>query len=134
MQGERGFLLLEVLIAFVIAVLALAALFQATGDGLRASHLAQQYQQAVVRARSHLAMATRGGSLMPGTWQGDDGGGYHWRLLVRPLARATAHPTGAPPVPLALYGVTVEVSWTTDARTRTVRLETREVGQPVGTR
>ena len=75
MRDERGFLLLEVLIAFIIAILALGVLFRATGDGLRASQQAQDYEEAVVRARSHLAMATRGGSLMPGTWNGDDGGG-----------------------------------------------------------
>ena len=35
-QGERGFTLLEVLVAFVIAALALGALFRGTLDGLRA--------------------------------------------------------------------------------------------------
>lgn len=134
MRDERGFLLLEVLIAFIIAILALGVLFRATGDGLRTSQQAQDYEEAVVRARSHLAMATRGGSLMPGTWNGDDGGGYHWRLHVTPLAQTVARPIGGPPVPLALYEVSVEVRWGDGEHARTVRLDTERIGQPVGAR
>jgi len=133
MHDNRGFMLLEVVIAFIIAVLALGALYRATSDGLRASQLARRYEEAVVRARSHLAMATAGGSLMPGTWQGDDGNGYQWQLHVTPLGEAVARPIGGPPVPLALYGVTVRVSWNVGKHTREVRLETEQIGQPVGT-
>lgn len=93
--GERGFTLLEVLIAFAIAALALSVLFRATGSGLGSARAASRYEEAVVRARSHLAAITHDAALAAGDASGDDGGGFQWRLSVRPLASL------APPPPEA---------------------------------
>jgi general secretion pathway protein I len=133
MRDERGFTLLEALIAFAIAALALGVLLEVAVGGLRASQTAARFDDAVVRARSHLAMATDGGSLMPGDWQGDDGGGYRWHLHVATVAQSAAHADDADAaVPLALYVVTVWISWSDGDRTREVRLDTDQIGQPVG--
>lgn len=124
-RGERGFTLLEVLVAFVIAALALGVLFRGTLDGLRSAQAAGRYEEAVTRARSRLAALTAGG-LTPGDHQGDDGNGFHWR------ERITAIETAAPPPPgtggsLALYAVSVGVSWT-DGKRRTVELDSERIG------
>jgi prepilin-type N-terminal cleavage/methylation domain-containing protein len=86
---ERGFTLLEVLVAFAIAALALTVLFRASGSGLAATQAAARYQEAVVRARSHLAALSRDAALPIGEAEGDDGGGFRWRLRVTPVATAT---------------------------------------------
>ena len=132
MRDTRGFTLLEVLVAFVIAALALAVMFRGTIDALNASRTAARYDDALVRARSHLAMAAHGGTLMPGDWRGDDGGGYRWHLHVATVSMGAAHPTGGQAQQLALYAVTVWESWTEGDHTREVRLDTEEIGQPVG--
>ncbi|HVC59330.1 MAG TPA: type II secretion system protein [Acetobacteraceae bacterium] len=133
MRGTRGFTLLEVLIAFVIAALALGVMFEVAVDAVSASERAARYEEAVVRARSHLAMATDGGSVMPGNWDGDDGGGYRWHIHVVPVvAAATPRAAGPAGLPPALYAVSVWITWTEDGRTREVRLDTEQVGQPVG--
>jgi general secretion pathway protein I len=142
MRHAGGFTLLEVLVAFVIAALALGVMFQVSGEALTASQRAARYQEAVVRARSHLAMVTNGGSLMPGNWDGDDGGGYRWHIHIVPIAGAAGVGAPAPPVspsagvpsgrpvPLVvLYAVSVWVSWTEGDRTREVRLDTEQIGQ-----
>jgi general secretion pathway protein I len=145
-RDARGFTLLEVLVAFVIAALALGVMFQVSGDALKASQRAARYQDALVRARSHLAMATNGGSLMPGNWDGDDGGGYRWHIHVVPVAGAAASavaaapaaatpapiPAGRPMPPLVLYAVSVWITWTESGHTRQVRLDTEQIGEAVG--
>jgi len=131
MRDARGFTLLEVLIAFVIAALALEVMFEAAVGTLRASHTAAQYDEAVARARSHLAMATHGGALMPGDWNGDDGGGYHWHLRVAPIASTTAQPAAGAAVSLVLYSVAVTVTWPDGDHTREVSLVSEQIGQPV---
>jgi general secretion pathway protein I len=130
MRDARGFTLLEVLIAFVIAALALGVMFEAAVGALRASHTAAQYDEAVARARSHLAMATNGGALMPGDWNGNDGGGYHWHLHVTPIASAMSRPAIGSPVALALYLVSVTITWPDGDQSREVRLVSEQIGQP----
>jgi len=132
MQRARGFTLLEVLVAFVIAALALGVMFRVAVDALHASQTAARYDEAVVRARSHLTMATDGGALMPGDWQGDDGGGYRWRLHVTTVSLAAARPAGGAAGALALYAVTVWITWFEGDQTRDVRLDTEKIGQPMG--
>ncbi|HUN38852.1 MAG TPA: prepilin-type N-terminal cleavage/methylation domain-containing protein [Acetobacteraceae bacterium] len=131
MRDARGFTLLEVLIAIIIAALALGVMLRGAIDALNASQTAARYDEALVRARSHLAMATHGGALMPGNWQGDDGGGYRWHLHVTTVSLGAGGPLGTPAQPLALYDVTVWVSWREGDHRRQVRLDTEAVGQPV---
>jgi general secretion pathway protein I len=131
-RDTRGFTLLEVLIAFVIAALALGVMFKVVVDALSSTAISARYEEAVVRARSHLAMATKGGSLMPGDWSGDDGDGYRWHIHVAPVSESAARRTGGPAVPLVLYAVSVSITWTENDHTRQVQLDTEQIGQPVG--
>jgi general secretion pathway protein I len=132
LRAGRGFTLLEVLVAFAIAALALSALFQGAIGGLRASQSSGRYEQAVSRARSHLAVIGHGVQLAAGDFQGDDGDGYRWRTrIVRvssaPVARGDAA-VGARGPRAALYDVTVVIAWNDGGTERQMGLETRRVG------
>jgi general secretion pathway protein I len=120
-----GFTLLEVLIALVIASLALSVMFAAAVGGLGSSKLAASYDEATVRAQSHLAMVTDGGALRPGDWDGDDGGGYRWHVHIAPAPQGTPRPAA----PLVLYDVSVWVTWQEGEHARQVRLDSQQVGQ-----
>ena len=130
----KGFTLLEVIIALIIAGMAATALFQAVGSGLRATQTASMYDQAIVRAKSRLAAATHGTKLTTGDWSGDDGGGFHWRLHVAPVASASLRPAGiigprgASSIPVVLYSVSAQVGWNEGGTQRNVRLDTEQVG------
>ena len=130
----KGFTLLEVLVALIIAGAAAAALFNGVGTGLHATQTAGFYDQAIVRAKSRLAAAAHGTKLLPGDWRGDDGGGFHWRLRVAPVARAAVRPVGligpraASSMAVILYSVTVWIGWSDGGVERDVRLDTEQVG------
>ena len=130
-RAPPGFTLLEVLVAFVIAALALGVLFEGAAGSLRAVHDAQRYEQAVARAKSHLAVVGHGQALAPGAQQGDDGSGFHWatRIAVADTAQkpASREVVRAPPVSLTLYNVTVTEAWTDGGKTRQVTLRTQQV-------
>jgi general secretion pathway protein I len=128
-QGERGFTLLELLVAFVIAALALGVMFRGTLDGLRAAQVADRYVEAMIRAQSHLAELAAG-NLTPDDRQGNDGDGFHWHIRITPIAVArpavgtsTRETPGVP----ALYAVNVAVSWL-DGSPRTVQLHSERIG------
>lgn len=134
----KGFTLLEVVVALVIAGLAAGALLVAVGSGLHATQTASMYDQAITRAKSRLAAATRGTKLAPGDRRGDDGGGFRWRLRVVPVASAAVRPIGlvgpraAASIGVVLYGVSVWISWNDGGTERDVRLDTQQVGGAAG--
>ena len=132
-SGDRGFTLLEVLVAFLIAALALGELFSVAASDLHSVAVAGRYEEAVSRARSHLAATGLDGTLVAGEQQGEDGGGYHWAVRVAQVA-AAAPPASASALALAqqgaraaLYLVIASVSWREGGRARSVRLTTERV-------
>jgi general secretion pathway protein I len=128
-RRQAGFTLLEVLVAFVIAALAIAVLFEGTLGGLQAARTAGAYQEALSRAQSHLAVLGPALPLAAMDQAGDDGSGFRWRLRVVPLQ--TARPAQGSSTPAAaptLYAVTVTVSWTAAGQTRSVSLNSDRIG------
>lgn len=134
----KGFTLLEVVVALVIAGMAAGALLVAVGSGLHATQTALMYDQAIVRAKSRLAAATHGTKLTPGDRRGDDGGGFRWRLRVVPVASASVRPVGVvgpratASIGVVLYGVSVWISWIDGGTERDVHLDTQQVGGAAG--
>jgi|SRR5580692_1169013 general secretion pathway protein I len=134
-SDDAGFVLLEVVVAFVIAALALGVLYQSALAGLHATRTAARYEQALSRARSRLVIAERGSPLVAGVMQGDDGGGFHWHLHVVPIDSATVKPFDPlgllhqPDYHLTLYNVSVRISWDDFGTERSVGLDTEQIGQ-----
>ena len=116
---EAGFTLLEVLIAFVIAALALGVMFDAALGGLRATETASRYQEALSLARSHLA-AVAAGPLAGRESSGEDGRGFRWSIRIRPLGTVPipsgpdVAPSQGPQAQATLYGISVIESWRGD--------------------
>ena len=132
LHRERGFTLLEAVIALIIASLAVAALLRGAGGGLGNARVASQYQEAVSRAQSRLALldaAPPDTTLRPGQQDGDDGGGYSWQVDVDPgdpvPRRAGADTKAARP---ALFRVTVAILWGAADGQRRVALSTWRLG------
>ena len=132
--GPGGFTLLEVIIALIVAGIAAAVLFQAVGTGLHATQTASMYDQAIVRAKSRLTVATHGTALAAGDWRGSDGGGFRYRLRVAPAGSAALRPAGlvgpraSVSFPVVLYAVSVWIGWNDGGTERSVRLDTEQVG------
>ncbi len=122
------------MIALIIAGLAAAALLASAASGLHATRTASLYDQAIVRAKSRLAAATRGTNSCRGDWRGDDGGGFRWHLHVEPAASATLRPIGKgtqkTATPVVLYAISVWIGWADGGGQRQVRLDTEQVGGP----
>jgi len=125
--SASGFGLLEAVIALVIATLALGALLEALGDALRIDTVATRTTQAVVRARSHLAMALANEAPVPGEQEGDDGGGFRWHVRYDTVATDPA--TDSKPA-ATLYAVSVRITWERDGGASEVRLDTERLGRP----
>jgi general secretion pathway protein I len=129
--GQGGFSLLEVLIALLISGIALGTVFQAASETMRATTTAARYQEAVSRAVSHLDGA--GANLMPGEQDGDDGGGFHWHIVVRPVDSTGKQDAAGKPLAITdtlvvtLYAVAVSITWRDGRNQRVVRLNSQRL-------
>ena len=143
---EGGFTLLEIIVAFIIAAIGIAALVRGASGGLAGAQAAAHYQEAVSRAQSRLALLAAA-KLQSGEQRGDDGGGYTWRVFVQPGAstpapqppargggaanptsQTAAAPSPARAVQLVLYAVSVTIGWTLDGGNRQVTLYSQRLG------
>ena len=126
---DRGFTLVEVLVALLIAAMAVATVVHVTTGATVAARLAGRYDEAVSRAQSHLALADTL-PLRESDRQGDEADGFHWHVAI--AAAAVEHPSLQPGAGTAatvtLYRVTVTMSWRESGGNRLVQLSSVRLG------
>jgi general secretion pathway protein I len=130
---QDGFTLLEVLIAFVLAALAMGALYGGTAAGLDATSVSAKYDEAVSLARSHLAGIGRGEAIARQQTSGADGEGFTWHLHIREAGTRQLQlsdqdrANDVKPSLAVLYDIQVTESWKAGGRERQVTLATRRL-------
>jgi general secretion pathway protein I len=105
--GERGFTLLEVLVALAILVFALTALYQALGGGLQANATAEREWRAAEAAETLLTEVGRSVPLRDGETKGELADGHQWILKITPF---TPVDQDGPPSAVEGHLVTLDVS------------------------
>ena len=120
---QRGFSLLEVLVAFVILTTALAVLFRIFSGGLNNLSVSGDYNQAILLAQSKLAGVGVEEPLQTGETYGEwEAGDFRWRQLVESYNPWEEEKLLS--MPLVGYLVTLEVSWGERDRERRFTLKT----------
>jgi general secretion pathway protein I len=113
--GERGFALIEILVAFVILALGLGAISTGVVVAMRSDARTQINRTALRVAQSRLEAAGISEALAPGTREGLVANKFRWRQTVtelRPASDTRPPPQGARPAPAngALKSFWVEVA------------------------
>ena len=123
-RAQRGFSLLEMVVAMAILGLALGALYQASTAATRNVRTDERYAYAVELARSLVADS----AIVPAEGlrrQGETGSGFRWELQAEPLPRNRDSRLA----PGMLQDLAVEVSWLHGGKRRRVRLHSVVEGQ-----
>ena len=125
-RSQRGFTLLEVIVAFTIFAVTFTAVIQILSTSSRNEEIAANYGLAVSQAESLLALTGVETPLTAGEWSGELGQGMRWDLSVDRYG-AVVSPEAARVAP---YSIKVTVSWGEGPRSRSVTLSTLRLGAP----
>jgi general secretion pathway protein I len=89
-RREAGFTLVEVVVAFAIVTIILAALYQAIAGAYRGYARIQLREQALALVRAQLEAVGSEEPLQPGERTGTYATGVAWRLTVEPAETASS--------------------------------------------
>ena len=122
MKRQRGYSLLEVIVAFALLALALTLLLGSLSGAARQVHDADQHTRAMLHAQSLLAATGVDAPLQAGRTQGEwEDGRYRWDLQVEPYVdarRAALQPAADLATGPTLAELTLQVRWGDSERER----------------
>jgi len=122
-QGQRGFSLMEILVAFSILSISIGTLLTVFGQGLRTAAASRHYSEAAVIAESRLAEV---GSLRPleSSQEQGESGHYQWEITIEPYTwpEEDLNPLDASTA-LTAFSIDVKVSWVQGAKAQFISIE-----------
>jgi general secretion pathway protein I len=125
MARDDGFTLLEVVIAFVILVLAMAIVVGRLGIAIRSLGIVDADHEAALVADRIMTELGHSRPLTYGVSEGDLPEGQHWRLLITPTRE---RPAGAALPRLEAHDVALTISWRDRAAIRRTSFKTIRLG------
>jgi len=130
MKRQRGFTLVEIVVAFVLLSAVLMTGFEIFSQGLRRAGDLDDQARAIVIAQSKLAASGTEELFKEGSWQGQsEDGRFRWVLVIQRTDEGSAGPGQPVNNAYQLYRVDVRVEWTAvDSRTRAIELATLGLG------
>ena len=128
-QSQRGFSLLEVLVAFAILAVSLGVLLGIFSRATSATIASAQYSQAATLAESLLTLAGHEIALEEGAVSGETESGFSWELVMFELDLTDEFPTSVPAV--TAYRVNASVLWFDAGRPRRLMLSTLKLVEPM---
>lgn len=131
-RRQRGYSLIEVIVAFALLALALTLLLGTLSGATRQVRWSGDAGTAALHAQSLLDQVGVGTPLQPGQSDGEfDAGRYRWTLAIAPWTDPGSPPAVAidPSAP-RLYGVTLAVQWGDGRPAERLQLQTLRLAAP----
>jgi general secretion pathway protein I len=134
LRTDRGFSVLEVLVAFIIVALVVTALFQLFGGALRNASGATDWTRALLVAQSRLELEASTQPLREVSDAGTEADGHiSWRAAVTPYVPPNPDADleqASESMPTRLYRISVDVTFPgEDGKPRSLSLSTLRIGQ-----
>jgi general secretion pathway protein I len=121
-ERGRGFTLVEVVVALLIFGLTFAVLARIVQTGALQSARAETMTTATLLARSQLARIGIEVPVAAGEFEGDAGGGFRWRIVMRPAELGGDRDDPAADLEVLPHQVEVTIAWGEGAREQALTL------------
>ncbi|MGB5520546.1 MAG: type II secretion system protein [Gammaproteobacteria bacterium] len=129
-RRQRGFSLIEILVAFMILAMSLTVIFRIFSGGLRNVALSEDYARAVLVAEAQLSAIGISEPLEQGVSSGEWGTRFRWERVIENYQPWEQQDKQLSARVLA-YQVTVNVDWEHAGRSRQISLRSVRL-KPVG--
>lgn len=125
---NKGFTLMEVLVAFMVMAIALVVVMQLFSGGLRSGALSADYMHGIFHAQEKMEELLLEEPLIAGIRSGRFDDGYEWEAQIehQPLETDAGRP-----LPVDAYHIRLKVTWERGGRSRDFDLETLTLGPPM---
>ena len=120
---NRGFTLIEVVVAVAILGIGLTVIMELFSGGLRLARVSEEYTKAVNHARTKMEEVMMQPALEEGTqeWEFDDT--YRWAVGIKKVEILPADPNGVFKPPVDLFQIKVNVHWKSGSKDRSTGVE-----------
>jgi general secretion pathway protein I len=127
LKTEKGFTLLEIMIALAILGIALTVILQQFSTGLKTVRVTRDYTSALILAREKLEEFCLVKKLSEKEESGEFEDGYRWRVVIAPYKEEEKKESSTEFLLLSMYTVTSMVSWDAGGREKKVELATLKI-------
>lgn len=128
-DGQKGFTLMEIMVAMMILAMSLTVVLQLFSGGLRSGLLSKNYLQAVYHARAKMeeALLVDVAKVVEENQQGEIAEGYSWTTTVQQVQDSTADDSPG----VTLFNVAVTLSWQEGEHQKSFSLQSLRLGSVV---
>ena len=120
---EKGFTLIEIMVAMAVLAIALTVIFELFSGGLRLAGKSENYSRAIFYGRQLLEEICLQKDLSENEEEGEFAGGYTWRYEIKPLS-VLIEQNGDNNFSLKIFDVKVSVFWPSGENKKTINFET----------
>lgn len=125
-DDNRGFSLIETLVAFMILSISLVMVLELFSGSLKSINISNDYEYAIFHARKKMEEILVFENLDPINTQGELGNGYEWTVEVSPEQNIIDN---SPTSQLVLFNIKVKVQWQKFGRTKEFMITTQKVAK-----
>ncbi len=107
-SSQKGFTLIETLVAVMILSISLVVVMQLFSGGLKSNKISNDYMYGIFHAQEKMEELLLMDELLPGSFNGDFGDGYQWQAAI---AFVGAEDDAAVKLPVSTMSIRLDISW-----------------------
>jgi len=121
---DKGFTLIEILVAVSILGISLAVILQLFSGGLRSGRLSDQYTRAIFHGREKMEEILLSQDLAEGDLAGEFDDSFRWKARIVPIE---PHEDEKNRLPFDTYEISVKVMWNQGEKEKDFQISTMKI-------